>query len=117
MCILNELQVRLVALLQTLQQHSVLRPLQLQLPHLGMGDAREVGSFSNQTPRLVHPVPPPSWRCFHPLPMRKWFSSPYSSHLGLQLRQLGLALQQLSLKLGGAALKLPLGSQELLLVS
>lgn len=48
--------------------------------------------------------------------MRKW-ALLCSSHLGLQLRQLGLALQELNLKLGGAARKLPLGSQELLLVS
>lgn len=34
-CIFNELQVGLVPLLQTLQQHAVLGPLQLQLPHLG----------------------------------------------------------------------------------
>ena len=34
MSILDELQVGLVSLLQTLQQQLVLGPLQLQLPHL-----------------------------------------------------------------------------------
>lgn len=52
MCIFNELQVGLVPLLQTLQQHPVLGPLQLQLPHLGMDESISgTRLFSNQTPR------------------------------------------------------------------
>lgn len=45
MSVLNELQVGLVPLLQTLQQQLVLGPLQLQLPHLedGEGDSVEDG--------------------------------------------------------------------------
>lgn len=59
--IFNELQVGLVPLLQTLQQHAVLGPLQLQLPHLGMGKVRVVGSFKQPIPYFVHSAPPPSW--------------------------------------------------------
>lgn len=105
MSVLDELQVGLVPLLQTLQQQLVLGPLQLQLPHLedGEGDSVEDGRGVPQAALTVtrshH-----SWRSLAP-------------HLGLQVCQQGLTLQQLGLELGGPTLKLHLSCQQLLLAS
>lgn len=64
-CIFNERQVSLVPLLQTLQQHPVLGPLQLQLPHLGMDEARVVewvqathSTFAASSPSSLLGLPP-----------------------------------------------------------
>lgn len=111
MSILNELQVGLVSLLQTLQQQLVLGPLQLQLPYLAdsKGDSLEDGRVVPQAARRSLPaltVTPSHHSQLPPAP-----------HLRLQVCQPGLTLQQLGLELGSATLKLRLSCQQLLLVS
>lgn len=113
MSILNELQVSLVPLLQTLQQQPVLGPLQFQLPHLGDGkrDSMEAGE-AGPLGHLGKPSSPHSDT--FPLQPAPTASCPAAPHLGLQVCQPRLALQQLSLELSSATLKLHLSSQQLL---
>ena len=109
---LDELQVCLVPLLQTLQQQLVLGPLQLQLSHQGRGVE---GGHGVESPSgcLGRPSSPHSTPSHQPCPGSR---SPSAPHLGLELRQLGLTLPEGGLELGGATLKLSLCHDELLLV-